>query len=247
MRVGNRQQVPNLMADRERVIVLGVVPARGGSKGVPRKNIRRLAGWPLLWYTIEAAQRAQSLDRIVVSTDDPEIAQVARDGGAEVIMRPAAFATDEAPTELALIHAVETLAQTGYRPEAVVTLEPTSPLRSPELIDRCVRELQRTGADAVLSVIETRECLGRLDGGGRFEYLIKDQPRRRQDRQPLYKESSTVYVTRTATLLERRSVLGERLHAVVAAPEEAVDINTEIDFLIVEALLHTRSPHGART
>jgi CMP-N,N'-diacetyllegionaminic acid synthase len=219
------------------VKVLAVVPARGGSKGIPSKNIRPVAGKPLLVYTIEGARNARSIDRLVVSTDAEEIAKVAREAGAEVIMRPPAMATDAAPTELALIHALDTLkAADGYDPDAVMTLEPTSPLRTSELIDRCVETLSSRNADSVLTVTETRACFGRIVDG-RFDYLIKNQARRRQDRAPLYRESSTVYLTRVETLRDRQSVLGERLYPVVVEPEEAIDINSPLDLAVAEAVM----------
>jgi N-acylneuraminate cytidylyltransferase len=218
--------------------VLAVIPARGGSRSIPLKNIKPLAGKPLLAYTIDAAKRSRHLDRCVVSTDHDEIAKVAAAHGAEVIHRPPEYATDEAPTELALLHAVGELRQAGYRPDYVVTLEPTSPLRTAELIDRCIEmAMQRTEADCVMTVIETRKCYGRILDG-RFEYLFPDQPRRRQDRTPLYEESSTVYVTRTGALERHRSVLGVVRYAVVVDdPREAIDINEPLDFILAEAAL----------
>jgi CMP-N,N'-diacetyllegionaminic acid synthase len=224
--------------------VLAIVPARGGSKGLPSKNIRMIAGKPLLAYTIQCARRSRSIDRLVVSTDAEAIANIAREAGAEVIMRPAAFATDEAPTELALLHALDTLkAVDGYEPDAVMTLEPTSPLRSPELIDRCVDAMCRHDADSILTVTETRECFGTIVDG-RFEYLIKNQARRRQERAPLYRESSTVYLTRVQTLRTRRSVLGERLYPVIVDPAEAIDINSPLDLAVAEAVLRWKRNEG---
>lgn len=217
--------------------VLAVIPARGGSKGVPGKNLKPLAGEPLVVHAIRAAQAAARLDRVVVSTDSDEIAAVAEAAGAEVVRRPAELAADASPTEEALIHALETL---GESPDYVVTLEPTSPLRTPELIDACVELAIREDADSVITVVETRELLGRLDGA-RFSYLEPGQRRRRQERLPLHRESSTVYVTRTSVLLDQRSVLGERLFALVAPEEQAVDINTPFDFLVAEALVRARS------
>jgi CMP-N,N'-diacetyllegionaminic acid synthase len=218
--------------------VLAVIPARGGSKSIPLKNIKPLAGKPLLAYTIEAVKRSRRLDRCVVSTDADEIAKVATEWGAEVIRRPAEYATDQAPTEWALLHALELLKASGYRPEFVVTLEPTSPFRTAELIDRCVAfAMERPDADCVMTVTETRKCYGRL-ADGRFEYLYPDQPRRRQDRTPLYEESSTVYVTRTSVLERDRSVLGHvRYGVVVQNSREAIDINEPMDLLIAEAVL----------
>ncbi len=220
--------------------ILAVIPARGGSKGVPKKNIKLLAGKPVIYYTLEEAKKSKHLDRIVVSTDDREILKTCEDLGAEVITRPPELATDTSPTELALIHVIETLKeQEGYEADIIVTLEPTSPLRTVQLVDRCIERLLDSGADSVISVTETRECFGRIDDG-KFEYLFKDQPRRRQLRQPMYIESSTVYVTKTETLLKNKSVLGEKLFAVIAREDEAIDINTPLDFVIAEAVMQWR-------
>lgn len=221
--------------------VLGVIPARGGSKSIPLKNIRPLNGMPLLAFTIRAAKQSRFLDRCVVSTDHPDIAAAARDYDAEVIDRPAELATDQAPTEAALLQVLDVLARQGYRPEYVVTLEPTSPFRTAALIDRCIETaIAQQDIDCVLTVTETRKCYGRL-ADGRFEYLFPNQPRRRQERQPLYEESSTVYVTRTTALERDRSVLGRsRVGVVVADSREALDINEPLDFLIAEAVLAQR-------
>lgn len=225
--------------------ILGVIPARGGSKGIPRKNIQPLAGRPLLEYTIGAARGSRYLNRLVVSTDDAEIQAVAEALGVHVIQRPAQYSTDSSRTEAALLHVCDVLLQEErYEPELVVTLEPTSPLRSSALIDRCIETLlARPDGDSLLTVTETRACYGRLREG-RFEYLFPGQPRRRQEREPLYKESSTVYVTRTGTLRAKQSVLGDRLYAVVAEEGEAIDINTPLDLAIAEAIVLRRREGG---
>ncbi len=220
--------------------VLGVIPARGGSKGVPGKNLRPLAGEPLVVHTLRAALAATVLDRLVVSTDDAAIASVARAAGVEVIDRLAELATDAARTEPTLLHAVDTLVAAGWpEPEWVVTLEPTSPLRTAELIDRCVELALREKPGAVVTVAETRENYGRREGD-RFRYLFPGQPRRRQERQPLYRESGTVYVTRTSLLRRTGLVLCEPLLSVVVADEEGIDINALLDFEIAEAVLRAR-------
>lgn len=220
--------------------VLAVVPARGGSKGVPRKNLRPLAGEPLLVHTLRAAQAARLLDAVVVSTEDAEIAAVARAAGAEVVDRPPALASDDARTEPVLLHAVDALVAAGRpEPEWVVTLEPTSPLRSAALIDRCVELALREQPGAVITVAETRAVLGRREGE-RFVPLVRGQARRRQEREPLYHESGTVYVTRTELLRRTGHVLAEPLLSVVAPEEEAVDINTLVDFASAEALMRSR-------
>jgi CMP-N-acetylneuraminic acid synthetase len=219
------------------VRALAVIPARGGSREIPAKNIRPLAGEPLLVHTIRAAQAATLLDRVVVSTDSEEIAAIARDAGVEVVRRPPELARDESPTEDALIHAVQAL---GVSPDYVVTLEPTSPLRTPARIDHCIELALARNADSVVTVVETREVLGRLDGE-LFRRLDPDEPRRRQDRTPLYREAGAVYVTRTSSLVSRRSVLAEPLYAVVVPEDEAIDINTPLDFLVAEAALRAGS------
>ena len=222
------------------VRVLAVIPARGGSKGIPRKNLQPLAGQPLLVHTLEAARQAKTLDQVLVSTDDEEIARVARAQGVEVIARPPELARDESPTEDALLHALDVLkARDGYEPEIVVTLEPTSPLRTAQLIDRCVAELVAGDADAELTVVETRDCFGRVVDGT-FQYLVNNQPRRRQDREPLYRESGAVYATRTDSLRKFRSVVGGVVRPVIISAEEALDINTLSDLSLAESLMRSR-------
>ena len=206
---------------------------------MPRKNIADLNGRPLIYYTIVEAQKSRYISKLVVSTDDVEIAAIASDFGAEVIMRPAELATDDARTEPALIHVLDVLDEReGYRPGIVLTLEPTSPLRSAALIDRCVESVAESDADAVITVVETSALVGRVSGDSSFQYLVPDQPRRRQEREPMYRESSTVYATRTEALLKTNSVLGERLNAVIADPLEAIDINDPIDLAIAEAVMN---------
>jgi len=225
--------------------VLAVIPARGGSLGVPKKNIKLFYGNPMIYYTIEAAKNSIHIDRLVVSTDDQEIAKIVRNYDVEVVMRPPEFATDTAPTVLVLIHVVEKLKlQEAYDADIVVTLEPTSPLRTCHLIDQCIEEMINSDADSVISVVRTSSLIGNVCDG-KFEYLIKNQPRRRQDREPLYRESSAVYVTKTETLLKHNSVLGKNLHGVIAGEDESKDINSELDFVIAEAVMNWKM-HGGK-
>ena len=134
--------------------VLGVITARGGSKGIPGKNLKRLAGQPLIWHTLQSAAASASFDRVILSTDDHAIANFARVHGCEVpFLRPADLAQDETPHLPVLQHAVAWLKeQEGYRPDAVMILQPTSPLRRAEDIREAVRLLETTGADSVLTV-----------------------------------------------------------------------------------------------
>jgi CMP-N,N'-diacetyllegionaminic acid synthase len=214
---------------------IAVIPARGGSKGVPRKNLALVAGEPLIVHTIRAARAARTVDRVVVSTDDAEIAETARRAGAEVVLRPARLAEDDSLTEDALVHAIEEL---GADPEFVVTLEPTSPLRTPELVDACIRLARDRNADTVITVTETRSIYGTLDGEV-FHPLREGQARRRQLRSPVYAECSSVYVTRASHLRETRSVVGPQIYALIVPEEQALDVNTPHDLAVADALLST--------
>lgn len=214
---------------------LAVIPARGGSKRVPRKNLRPVGGEPLVARAIRAAQAARRIDQTILSTDDPEIAELGRDAGVEVIDRPAELATDDTSTEDVLLHVLDALEDRGGPvPAFVVTVEPTSPLRTPELLDACVELALARDADSVVTAVETRDLFGRLDGD---RYAFLDPVRRpRRDREPLYREVGIAYVTRTSWLREHRSVTGGRLHAVIVPEKRAVDVNTESDLAVAEVL-----------
>jgi len=223
------------------LVALAVIPARGGSKSVPLKNIKKLCGKPLLAYTVQSAKESMSINRLVVSTDHPQIAQVAREFNTEVITRPAELATDEAPTEWALLHVLDELKRLyGFEPDIVLTLEPTSPFRTPRLIDRCVEVFKTTDADSVIGVVESRSCYGKIING-KFEFLFPGQPRRRQERMPLYKESSTIYGTKTKILRQKKSVLGDMLYPIIVSEEEAIDINTPFDFEFAEIYMKLKT------
>jgi CMP-N,N'-diacetyllegionaminic acid synthase len=217
-----------------RMHAVGIIPARGGSKGVPRKNLRRLAGETLVARAVRVALAAETLDLVVVSTDDDEIAADAEAAGARVVRRPTELARDDSPTEVALLHALEAL---GEQPEWTVTLEPTAPFRTAATIDRCVRLAADRDAGAVVTVAENRASWGRLGPDGGYALLDPAAPRRRQEREPLYAESGTVWVTRTASLRASRSVLAEPVYAVVVDEEEALDVNSELDLRVAEAML----------
>lgn len=222
-----------MLADKR---FLAVVPARGGSKSVPRKNVRPLAGRPLLHYTLDQIGGVPEIDRAVVSTDDAEIAKVARAGGGEVLDRPAELATDSAPTEWALLHALDTLEAAGDAFDYVMVLEPTSPFRTPETIRRCMMRIAESDAPSLMTVIETRANLGTVDNG-KFRPLVPGAPRRRQERAPFYVESSTVYIARVDFLRETGSLVAENWAAEIVPEGEAIDINTPQDFLVAEALM----------
>lgn len=216
--------------------VIVVVPARGGSKRVHNKNIRKLSGKPLLAYTIIAAQEAGLGEWTFVSTDHPDIAAVAREYNAQVIDRPPELASDTASTEAALLHSLDWAKARDWRPDWVVTLPPTSPLRSSSTIARLVAEARNQPADCVFSLTENRGDFWRRDASGHFSRLFPDAPRRQQDREPLYEENSAIYVTRVNALRTTGSILGSTQHGMAIDPIEGFDINSELDFVLAKAL-----------
>ena len=216
-----------------------MIPARGGSVGVPKKNIRLLAGKPLVAHTFAQADQVAEMDLTVLSTDDEKIAELGRRNNVKVIIRPADLATAEAKTEQALIHALDVL-DGDYSFDYVVILEPTSPFRRPETISKCIQHIVDQNAPSLVTLCETRASLGNLTDG-RFVRLDPNAARRRQDRSPLYYESSTLYVVSVEHLRATNSVGADEWAGVVISQREAVDINTELDFQIAEAIFSQES------
>lgn len=211
------------MNERRSAVVLGVIPARGGSKGIPRKNIRPIAGRPLVAWTIEAAAASRLLTRFVVSTEDEEIAQVAGRYGAPVLRRPPELATDEASTLAVLQHALEQMPA-----DVVVVLHPTSPIRREGLIDRCIQHFLDSKVDS----------LGTVHKDYSYEYG-HDMPRR-QEIKPRLVDNGNVYVIRAGLIKDGR-MLGERLTTFETSREEGVEIDEEFDcWLAEQILLHRR-------
>jgi CMP-N-acetylneuraminic acid synthetase len=219
---------------------LAVIPARGGSIGVPRKNIRPLGGRPLVTLTIEQAQQVAELDLAVVSTDDAEIKTVSVSAGILVIDRPAELATATAPTEWALLHVIEQLEAQGEVFDYVGVLEPTSPFRRPETISKCIRTIVESDGVSLMTVRETRSIYGHLTNGY-FRPIFPGASRRRQDRTPLFVESSTVYFAKIDWFRESRTLVTDNWLAVAVDEREGFDINTPEDFLVAEALFDHRS------
>ena len=216
---------------------LGLIPARGGSKSVPRKNVRRLAGKPVLVWTVETALASAALDRVVVSTDDEEIAETARACGAEVpFLRPPDLAEDDTPDLPVYRHALE---QLGDTPDAVAWLRPTAPLRSAADIEEAVRLLEETGADCVRSVCSAEHnpyWMGRLEDG-RLMPLFDETYDRRQLLPRVYRLNGAVDVVRCAAVAAEGPLFGGDVRAYVMPPERSVDLDSELDFLLAEALL----------
>jgi len=220
--------------------VLAIIPARGGSKGIPRKNLRLLAGKPLIAHTIERARQTKSLSRIVVSTDDPEIAAISRQYGAEPVLRPAEISGDTATSESALLHAVDYLQQTeGYKPDLLVFLQCTSPLTLPEDIDGAVQALLDENADSALAVTPFHYFLWRRDEKGDIVGINHDKCIRplRQDREQQFLESGAVYVMRAQGFKEARHRLFGKTAMYVMPPDRCLEIDEPVDLHIAEVLM----------
>ena len=230
--------------------VLGLIPARGGSKGIPKKPLALLREKSLLSYTCTEALRATRLTRVILSTNDDQIAQCGRACGVEVpFLRPDELATDETPMLDVLRHALELLEREGYRAEVVVVLQPTSPLRRAEHIDGAVELLQESGVDSVVSVVEvphqfTPGSLLRLESGRLVPFLDGPQILRRQEKPILYaRNGPAVLAVRRHVLLEQGSLFGAVCRPLIMPPEASVDIDTPFDLTVAECLLSSVMSH----
>ncbi|MFA5146538.1 MAG: acylneuraminate cytidylyltransferase family protein [Candidatus Omnitrophota bacterium] len=221
--------------------ILGIIPARGNSKRIPRKNIARLDGRPLIFYTIREALRSRYLDRVVVSSEDKEIIGMSRRYGAGVIKRPGRLARDRTPTEPVLLHALEYLKRReGYLPDIVVLLQATSPLRGAKIIDGCIERFIKSGADSLLTVCEDRAYRWRLQNK-RIKPLYDINKRRRsQDVMPLYKENGAVYITRRETLVEHGNRLWGKIDFFVMDEKDSIEIDHKADLLLAEQVLRSK-------
>jgi N-acylneuraminate cytidylyltransferase len=224
--------------------VVALIPARGGSKGVPRKNIRPLCGKPLIAYAIETARASRLIQRVIVSTDDGEIAAVARAYGAEIpFMRPSELAQDDSPEWLTWQHAVREVTGERGAVDAFVCVSPTSPLRAVEDVDACIRRLLETDADMVMTVRPSERNpyfnMVTLDAAGHARVVLQpDRPiYRRQDAPAVYDITTVAYAFRPRFVLTAKSELEGNVMAVVVPAERALDIDTELDFRFAEFLL----------
>ena len=228
---------------------LAIIPARGGSRGIPRKNVRLLAGKPLIAHTIEHARQARSVNRIVVSTDDPEIAAVSERYGAEVVWRPAEISGDTASSESALLHTLEYLQETeGYQPDLIVFLQCTSPLTLPEDIDGTVQALLNENADSALAVTPFHYFLWRRDEKGDAVGINHDKHVRllRQQREPQFLETGAVYVMRTEGFRKAKHRFFGKTAMYIMPRERCLEIDEPIDFRLAEVLIKEREQEKKR-
>ena len=230
--------------------ILAVIPARGGSKGVHRKNIRPVCGKPLIAYTIETALQARELfSSIIVSTDNPEIAAISENYGAQVpFLRPAELAGDSVPTAPVLQHAVRFMEQRDATHfDWVCLLQPTDPLRNADDIAAAIRLADAGDCDSVISVVQVFAVhpilMKRIEAGRLLPYCIEEKEgTRRQDYQPpAYMRNGAIYLTRRDVLMERGSLWGDVIRPYVMPAERSVGIDSELDMKLVELLLQDHS------
>jgi len=221
--------------------VLAVIPARGGSKGMPRKNLRRLGGLPLVAHSIRAAGESRLIDTFVVSTEDEEIAAVASAHGADVLRRPAELATDAAQNNAVMRHAIAERAA-GHR--FVVLLQPTSPLRRGAHIDACLAPLLAGNARSVMTVTPVDHHPGkavRLQDGLVVPYTnAVEMEARRQDMPEAFRQNGAVYALAIADFLAEDRLYLPPCRASIMPPEDSVDIDRELDLQLAELLLQAR-------
>lgn len=229
--------------------ILGVIPARGGSKGVNRKNVYPLAGKPLILYTIEAARKCRTLSRVVVSTDDPEIAELAANMELEVLRRPDDLAHDDTPMVPVIHHAVDSLAESGYQPEVIVVLQPTAPLRRTEHIDQCIDLMSKTDANSVVSVSLVPghfhpDWQFIISESGELQAIsgqkLDNLQSRRQDLSRTYTRNGALYAVRREAFIQNESLLAPPCMAYIMAAEDSVNIDSEEDIWVAERYLLQR-------
>jgi N-acylneuraminate cytidylyltransferase len=220
-------------------LIYAIIPARGGSKGVPRKNLQAFLGKPLLTHSIEYALAAESVSRVFVSTEDAEIADVARNAGSEVLERPHALAGDTATTESAIQHALDHWHTFGEDPDIVVLLQATSPLRPRGSLDAALSTFRNGGYDSLLSISPTHRFFWKVKGTETIaEYDYLNRPRR-QELTPediRYVENGSVYIFSREHFSKTANRLGGKIGHVVFPEEFSLEIDTLADFTILETL-----------
>lgn len=223
--------------------MLAIIPARGGSKGLPGKNIKLLGGLPLICYSIKAALKSNLIDRVIVSTEDNEIASIAKDCGAEVLMRPANLALDTSMVIDTYLHVVDFITNQNLKPiKSFVALLPTAPLRAPEDINEAIKIFNDKNANSVISVIEAPVPLNwykRITNEGILQNHTNEfnELNNRQEYKKTYVPNGAVYVFQTEVLRATRQYYTEKTYPYIMPRERSADIDDLLDFEWAEYLL----------
>ncbi len=222
---------------------IAVIPARGGSKGFPRKNLAELAGVPMVAWSVKQAIESDAVDRVLVSTDDLEIADVARLYGADVVDRPAALATDDATSESALLHALEVIGAGGQNLiDFVVFLQATSPVRESSDIDAAIARVRKTGADSLFSCTRVEDYFMWEDSPRGYRSVNYDfrNRSRRQDITPRYLENGSIYIVSPQILRRDHNRLGGKIEIYEMPFWKSFQVDEEADLAICEYYMRTR-------
>lgn len=249
--VPSKSNIEPGLTNRSRGDCIAIIPARGGSKGIPGKNIRPVGGRPLLAYTIEHALRTPAISRVIVSTDDPQIARIAAEYGAESVRRPADISGDLATSESALLHVLDHLRDSeGYEPELVVFLQATSPLRRPDDIARAIDTLIAERADSLFSAAPMHGFVWRrgCDGDREPRSLSYDHRNRptRQAAPEDFVENGSIYITRPSILRDCGNRLGGRIGVHLMDPLDSFQVDEPEDLELMELLLAARERSARR-
>lgn len=218
--------------------ILAIIPARGGSKGIPKKNIRLLAGKPLIAYTIEAALKSKYLDRIIVSTDDKEIMGISKKYKAEIIKRPKKLAQDTTPTQPVLEHVLDFLRKhENYKPDIIVLLQPTSPLRTAYHIDGAINKFLKEKYDSLLSACPSDKFIWKIERDTAISVNHGRKKRiRRQDRKPEYRENGATYISKYDTLIKKHNIMNGKIGLYIMPEENSIEIDTKFDLWLCEQI-----------
>jgi N-acylneuraminate cytidylyltransferase len=226
--------------------ILGIIPARGGSKGIPGKNIRLLNGKPLIYYTVEAARASELIDRLILTTDSPEIAEIGKSLGVDVpFLRPSELAQDDTPMMPVLEHAIRHVESGGWQAEIIVLLQPTAPLRRAEHIRLAVNMLNESKCDSVVSVVEVPrhyvpDFVLKIEEGKLKPFLDAPLVARRQDARPAFSRDGTIYVFWRDMFFEKHTIYGDDCRPILIPDHESCNLDTMMDWKEAEKMLRER-------
>lgn len=227
--------------------ILGIIPARGGSKGIPGKNIRMLGGRPLIYYAAHAARESGLVDRLLLTTDSDKIAEVGKTLGIEVpFIRPSHLAQDDTPMFPVIEHALQFVENEGWAPDIILLLQPTAPLRSPEHIRAAVNILTETKCDAVASVVDVPQHYApdfvlKLEDGKLKPFLEGGIKTRRQDVRPAYSRDGTIYAFWRDVFINKQNIYGDDCRPLLIPRDESCNLDTIEDWREVEQMVKDRS------